>query len=42
MKPLQIVNEDEHYAMRAQEDLTLDQILDTVWISEGERKEIKA
>jgi len=27
--------------MKAQEDLTLEQILDIVWISEKERKEIK-
>jgi len=36
-----IVNEDEHYSMRIEGDLDLDKVLETVWISESEKNEIK-
>lgn len=39
---LQIVKEDEHYAMKITGELTLDQVLSTVWISESQRKEIQS
>lgn len=38
---VQIVSEDEHYAMRIPGGSTLDQVLGTVWISDSQRKEIQ-
>jgi len=38
---MQIVSEDEHYAMKINDDPSLDQVLAAVWISDSQKKEIQ-
>jgi hypothetical protein len=38
---VQIVSEDEHYAMKINDGPTLDQVLSAVWISDIQRTEIQ-